>query len=87
MRESLHALRKTPFERRQTLAQAPSQDCIERQNVGRALPDRQDLRITQQHRQARVLDVTRAAEGLDGLAHDRYGLPGCRKFGYRGQKP
>lgn len=51
---------------------------VQREDVGRSLPDRQHLRVAQQHGNSSVLDVTRAAEGFERFAHDVHGLlAGC----------
>ncbi len=47
---------------------------VERQHVGGALPDGQHLGVAQQLRQVGVLDVARAAEGLQSLAGACHGL-------------
>ena len=47
---------------------------VEGEDVGRAFPDRQHVRVTQELRQTGVLDVARTAEALDHLGDDRHGL-------------
>ena len=60
---------------------------VERQHVGGALPDRQDLGVAQQLGQAGVLDVAGAAAALDRLRRDRHRLLGGGQLGDRGQRP
>ena len=61
-------------ERRERASARDRAEGLEREHVGRALPDREHLRVAQQLGQARVLDVARAAEGLEHLARARHRL-------------
>ena len=53
---------------------------VEREHVRRPLPDRQHLRVAQDARQPRVLDVARAAERLEHLARHRHRLLARREL-------
>ena len=72
--EAPHAGRRATNERREPGIQVRTQQRVERQHVGGALPDRQDVGVAQQRGESRVLDVACAAEALDDFAHDADGL-------------
>ena len=59
---------------------------IQCQHVGRALPDRQHLDITQQLRQTGVLDITRATKALQHLGGDGDGIARRAELDHRCQQ-
>ncbi len=55
-------------ERAQRAVSGDGAERVEREHVGRALPDREHLRVAEEQRQPGVLDVAGAAERLEDLA-------------------
>ena len=59
---------------------------VQRHDGRRSLPDRQDLDISEEAGQARVLDVSLTTETLQALGHHGHGRLGCVELGHGGQE-